>query len=118
MATAAVFSAGKLAVITGASSGIGRAAARHCAKTKMKVVMADIDEAELTKAVEEVKALAGAASDVLGVKCDVADATSCSNLAASVTSTFTDTPVSFLFANAGTGAKYFARASLAGDVGA
>lgn len=65
---------GNVAVITGASSGIGRAAARHCAKVGMKVFLADIDEAELNSAVAEVAALAkGGVADVKGVKTNVSD---------------------------------------------
>jgi 3-oxoacyl-ACP reductase-like protein len=36
---------GKVAVVTGAASGIGRALAEHCAKEGMKVVLADIGTA-------------------------------------------------------------------------
>ena len=34
----------KVAVITGAASGIGRGIAERCAKESMKVVLADIEE--------------------------------------------------------------------------
>jgi len=47
MAASQVFAAGNVAVITGASSGIGLAAAKKCAALQMKVVLADIDQAEL-----------------------------------------------------------------------
>jgi len=47
MSSSHVFAAGNVAVITGASSGIGLAAAKKCAGLKMKVVLADIDQAEL-----------------------------------------------------------------------
>jgi len=75
------FAKGNVSVITGASSGIGRAAARYCAKKGMKVFMADIDEKELALAVAEVSALAPAGpADVMGVTTDVADEASVINL--------------------------------------
>jgi NAD(P)-dependent dehydrogenase (short-subunit alcohol dehydrogenase family) len=60
--------AGKVAVVTGAASGIGRAIAERCARSGMKVVLADIDEAGLENAVE---AMRGYAQCVLGVRTDV-----------------------------------------------
>ena len=39
--------AGKVAVVTGAASGIGFGLARECARRGMHVVMADIDERAL-----------------------------------------------------------------------
>ena len=38
---------GKVAVVTGAASGIGRALAERCAQEGMKVVLADIEEQAL-----------------------------------------------------------------------
>jgi NAD(P)-dependent dehydrogenase (short-subunit alcohol dehydrogenase family) len=40
---------GKVAVITGAASGIGRALADRCAQEGMKVVLADVEVETLTK---------------------------------------------------------------------
>jgi NAD(P)-dependent dehydrogenase (short-subunit alcohol dehydrogenase family) len=47
---------GRVAVITGAASGIGRGLAERCAHEGMKVVLADVEEAALVKAEEELKA--------------------------------------------------------------
>ncbi len=58
----------KVAVITGAASGIGRALAGRCVSEGMKVVLADIDEANLDQAEAELKASGGT---VLGVRTDV-----------------------------------------------
>jgi NAD(P)-dependent dehydrogenase (short-subunit alcohol dehydrogenase family) len=46
----------KVAVITGAASGIGRALAQRCAQEKMKIVLADIEEKALLAAESELKA--------------------------------------------------------------
>jgi len=50
---------GKVAVITGAASGIGRGMAERCVSEGMKVVLADIEETSLAKAETELKALGG-----------------------------------------------------------
>ena len=41
---------GKVAVITGAASGIGRAIAERCVREGMKIALADVDEANLSRA--------------------------------------------------------------------
>jgi NAD(P)-dependent dehydrogenase (short-subunit alcohol dehydrogenase family) len=64
---------GKVAVITGGASGIGKAVAAKAAAEGMKVVIADIEEGALKDAERE---LAGGGADVLGVITDVADASS------------------------------------------
>jgi NAD(P)-dependent dehydrogenase (short-subunit alcohol dehydrogenase family) len=46
---------GKVAVITGAASGIGRSLAEHSVRKGMKVVLADVEEEALAKAAEELK---------------------------------------------------------------
>jgi NAD(P)-dependent dehydrogenase (short-subunit alcohol dehydrogenase family) len=70
MAIHPVFSPGRAAVITGAASGIGLAAAQRCGAFGMKVCLADANEASLSAASETVRA-AGAA-DVLSMRVDVA----------------------------------------------
>jgi NAD(P)-dependent dehydrogenase (short-subunit alcohol dehydrogenase family) len=60
---------GKVAVITGAASGIGRAIAERCVGEGMSAVLADVDEANLAKAERELRALGGS---VLGLPTDVA----------------------------------------------
>jgi NAD(P)-dependent dehydrogenase (short-subunit alcohol dehydrogenase family) len=61
----------KVAVITGAASGIGRALAERCAAEGMKAVLADVEAGALAKAEAEMKA-SGAA--VIGVRTDVSKA--------------------------------------------
>ena len=60
--------AGKVAVVTGAASGIGRATATRFAREGMKVVLADIEEAPLAAAVEE---LVNEGHAAIGVPTDV-----------------------------------------------
>lgn len=66
------FAPGRVAVITGAASGIGLAAARRCAGFGMKLVLADLGGAALDKAAAEVAASAkGGAADVRPIATDV-----------------------------------------------
>jgi len=69
---------GKVAVITGAASGIGRAMAERFASEGMKVVLADIEQDALDAAVSE---LQRREYDVLGVRTDVSDGESVDALA-------------------------------------
>jgi NAD(P)-dependent dehydrogenase (short-subunit alcohol dehydrogenase family) len=62
---------GKVAVITGAASGMGRAVAGRCAQEGMKVVLADIQQDALQKAESELKA---EGATVLAVRTDVSKA--------------------------------------------
>jgi NAD(P)-dependent dehydrogenase (short-subunit alcohol dehydrogenase family) len=68
----------KVAVITGAASGIGRGLAERCVQEGMKVVLADVEREALAKAEASMKA-AGAA--VLAVQTDVSQARDIETLA-------------------------------------
>jgi NAD(P)-dependent dehydrogenase (short-subunit alcohol dehydrogenase family) len=61
---------GRVAVITGGASGIGLAMAHRFADAGMRLVLADIEEPELDRAVEELRS---AGTEVVGVPTDVAD---------------------------------------------
>jgi NAD(P)-dependent dehydrogenase (short-subunit alcohol dehydrogenase family) len=61
----------RVAVITGAASGIGRGLARRCVDEGMKVVLADIEEAALMETEAELRALG---APVLAVVTDVSQA--------------------------------------------
>ncbi|WP_394828215.1 SDR family NAD(P)-dependent oxidoreductase [Pendulispora albinea] len=63
---------GRIAVVTGAASGIGRELALSCARAGMSVVLADVDE-EGTAATGELLAplLAPSGAAALSVRCDV-----------------------------------------------
>jgi NAD(P)-dependent dehydrogenase (short-subunit alcohol dehydrogenase family) len=90
---------GKVAVITGAASGIGRGIAERCVSEGMKVVLADIDEANLTKAENELKTPGGT---VLGVRTDVSKRSDVELLARQAHDAFGQ--VHLLFNNAGVAA--------------
>jgi NAD(P)-dependent dehydrogenase (short-subunit alcohol dehydrogenase family) len=90
---------GKVAVITGAASGIGRGIAERCVNEGMKTVLADIDEANLAKAETELKTLGGT---VLGVRTDVSKRADVELLARQTLDAFGQ--VHLLFNNAGVGA--------------
>ena len=71
--------AGKVAVVTGAANGIGRATATAFAEDGMKVVLADIEHARLEATASELRSLG---HTVLPVVVDVADSESVEALAA------------------------------------
>ena len=58
----------KVAVVTGAASGIGRGIAEFCAKQGIKVVLADVEEKALSIAENQIKAMG---ADILGLVTDV-----------------------------------------------
>jgi len=64
---------GKVAVITGGASGIGRAVAEKAAAEGMRIVLADIEEGPLKEVESE---LTGRGVDAIGVVTDVSDAAS------------------------------------------
>ena len=69
---------GKVAVITGGASGIGRAMARRFAAEGMKVVLADTDEVRMREVESE---LAEGGTEVLPVRCDTSLEASVQSLA-------------------------------------
>jgi NAD(P)-dependent dehydrogenase (short-subunit alcohol dehydrogenase family) len=90
---------GKVAVITGAASGIGFGLAERCAREGMKVVLADVEEGALKKAENNIKALG---ADTLAVRTDVSKAEDVKTLAQQTIDTFGK--VHLLCNNAGVGA--------------
>jgi NAD(P)-dependent dehydrogenase (short-subunit alcohol dehydrogenase family) len=90
---------GKVAVVTGAASGIGRGLAKRCAQEGMKVVLADIEEQALMRASQELKA---AGAQVLAVQTDVSKILDVEALAHKTMATYG--AVHLLFNNAGVGA--------------
>lgn len=89
----------KVAVITGAASGIGRALATRCAEEQMKVVLADVEVDALHKTEQELKA---AGATVLSVVTDVSKESDLQKLAQATMNTFGQ--VDLLINNAGVGA--------------
>lgn len=78
-----LFPQNAIAVITGAASGIGRAAARRFAGDGMKIVMVDTNEEKLLAARDEIAGIAGAAN-VSAEIVDVSSAEAMAELAAKV----------------------------------
>ena len=89
----------KVAVVTGAASGIGNALAQKCLDEGMNVVLADIEEAALQRAAEAFAAQGK--NTVLPVKTDVSILEEIEALAEKAVSEFGE--VDLLFNNAGVG---------------
>ena len=90
---------GRVAVITGAASGIGRALAERCAQEGMRVVLADVEAPALAQAEADLRA---AGADVLAVLTDVSKAGDVEALAREAIETYG--AVHLLCNNAGVGA--------------
>ncbi len=88
----------KVAVITGAASGIGRAIAFRCASERMKIILADIEQPALDQAEQ---ALRATGATVLAVRTDVSKVSEVETLAQKTIDTFG--VVHLLFNNAGVG---------------
>jgi NAD(P)-dependent dehydrogenase (short-subunit alcohol dehydrogenase family) len=76
---------GRVAVVTGAASGIGLALAERFAVEQMKVVLADVDEPGLAEAVARLRA---AGAQAIGVRTDVSQAEDVEELAARTVAEF------------------------------
>jgi NAD(P)-dependent dehydrogenase (short-subunit alcohol dehydrogenase family) len=68
---------GKVAIVTGASSGIGRSSALFYAREGAKVIVSDVNEAGGQETVRLIQAAGG---EAFFVKADVADPTDCESL--------------------------------------
>jgi NAD(P)-dependent dehydrogenase (short-subunit alcohol dehydrogenase family) len=90
--------AGKVAVVTGGASGIGRAIAERFAREGVKLVLADVEPAALERTVAEMRA---AGHQVTGVVTDVRKLDSVKALAAKTVDSYGG--VQLLFNNAGVG---------------
>jgi NAD(P)-dependent dehydrogenase (short-subunit alcohol dehydrogenase family) len=86
----------KVAVITGAASGIGLGIARRCVKEGIKTVLSDIEEPLLLEVSNELKKDGG---DVLAVVCNVSSLEEVKNLAEQTLKTYGK--INLLFNNAG-----------------
>lgn len=86
----------KVAVITGAGSGIGRGLAEHAAKQGMRIVLADVNEEGLNKTLEIVKDMG---TEAIARVTDVSSIDEVHNLASQTYETFQS--CNLLFNNAG-----------------
>ena len=90
--------AGKVAVVTGGASGIGRSLVKELLAAGAKVVIADVEQCALDRVLKEFSA----SGEVMGVVTDVRSAQSCEALAAKVYATHG--ACHLLFNNAGVAA--------------
>lgn len=97
----------RVAVVTGAASGIGRAIAERCAQEGMKIVLAGLNEANLIKVEAELKATGAV---VISVQTDVAKQSDVEALAQRTLDAFGG--VHLLVNNAGVGAGSSASTSV------
>ncbi|MFX0174935.1 MAG: SDR family NAD(P)-dependent oxidoreductase [Candidatus Hodarchaeota archaeon] len=93
----------KVAVITGAGSGIGRGLAIKCIQEGMKTVISDLNEKNLERVIRKIKRLGG---DCLAVKVDVSKSDEVKELSKNAIDKFGT--VDLLFNNAGVAMPRFA----------
>ena len=89
---------GKVAVITGGASGIGRALAERCMEEGVQLALADVEQSALNRVEKELR---DAGADVLAVRTDVSKADEVAALAQRTLERFG--AVHLLFNNAGVG---------------
>ena len=70
---------GRVAIVTGAASGIGLALCQVFAEQGMKIVLADVEQEALTAAADSIEALG---AECLAAVCDVSDPEAVEELAA------------------------------------
>ena len=96
---------GGIAVITGSASGIGYALAERAVAEHMQVVIVDIEESAIERAVAQLKPAADQVGvKVVGVQTDVSLEREITDLTGTITDEFGDLPISLLACNAGVGA--------------